>query len=370
MPPGYSSMIKAKDIGFRFGLRKRMVMDALERGIKPTARIYQTTVKTVRKWVKRYKKYGLPGLEEQSRAPKTIPHKTAASIENRVIAKKKELKGYGIGRMVKEFELGCGKEAARRILKEKGLVKAKRKKRQKRNDLREIKAKWRIGQVSCVDTKDLTDIPAYWSQMKRLGLPTWQYSYREVRSGLMLLGYGSERSLAHATAFAEWISAWLGEHGMELKGNSWQTDNGSEFIGSWQSKAKSSFTKALEGHGIAHYQIPKTTYNADVETVHNLVELEFFDIERFSSRKDFFTKISTYQRWFNILRKNSYKANRSPLDIIQEAEPKISSAITSLPALDLDELVRRKVSYLLKSNSFSQRGYYLPGHAPLNYLFD
>jgi len=367
MPPvDYFSMIRAKDAGFRFGVRRRMVLDAFEKGNKPAARLYGATVKTVRKWVHRYREHGLPGLEEQSRAPKRIPHKKSVEIEERIVEHKKRLKGYGVGRMVKEFEIPCGKAAALRILHERNMIKLRKKKRQRRNDLREIKAKWRVGEVVCVDTKDLSDIPAYWTQMKRLNLPAWQYTAREVRSGLQFLGYGSEKSLAHATVFAEWTTAWLSEHGVELEGSRWQTDGGSEFIGSWQAKEKTAFIKALEKHRIAHFQIPKTTYNADVETVHNLIELEFYDIEHFHDRKDFFMKASTYQRWFNILRKNGWKWNKSPLDILREDAPHVGPVVATLPALDLDRLVQLKVNHLLRCKSPPSGGYHVPGRALLD----
>jgi hypothetical protein len=116
-------------------------------------------------------------------------------------------------------------------------------------------------------------------------LPQRQYSYREVRTGLMFLGYSDVLSLQHATVFAQWVMAWMEEHGLKSPGDRWQTDGGSEFIGSWCAKRKSAFIKAVESRGIRHFQIPKTTYNADVETVHNLIELEFFDIERFKDRR-------------------------------------------------------------------------------------
>jgi transposase len=356
-------MINAKDAGFRYGVRKKMVLDALEQGIKPMARAYGATVKTVRKWVKRYREQGLPGLEERSHAPKRIPHKTPAVTAAGVLACKRRVKGLGVRRMVNEFELGCGPEAARRILNEAGLIKKRKKKRQRRNDLRDIKAQWRVGEVSCVDTKHLVDIPAYWAQMKTLHLPEWQYTYREVRSGLQFLGFADTLSLQHATVFAEWILAWLEEHGVKRPGDRWQTDGGSEFIGSWCAKTKSAFIRALEARKIAHFQIPKTTYNADVETVHNLIELEFYDIERFKDRQDFFLKASTYQRWFNILRKNSHKWGKSPLDIIREAAPQVGPAVATLPALDLDDLVRRKIAHLVKSASPPPGGYHQPGRA-------
>ena len=137
MPPmEYFNMIQAKDEGFRFGVRRRLVMDALELGNKPAARLHKTTVKTVRLWAGRYHMDGLPGLEERSRAPKCIPHKTNAEVAERVVAQKKLLKGFGVGRMVNEFELGCGKGAALRICREAGVIHKRKNKRARRNDLR------------------------------------------------------------------------------------------------------------------------------------------------------------------------------------------------------------------------------------------
>ena len=106
MPVEYLTMMKSKDAAFRFGIRRTMVLEALEKGIKPTARAFKATVKTVRKWVKRYREKGLAGLKELSRAPKHIPHKTSATVAAGVVAKKKVLKGYGARRMVEEFVLG------------------------------------------------------------------------------------------------------------------------------------------------------------------------------------------------------------------------------------------------------------------------
>jgi hypothetical protein len=191
----------------------------------------------------------------------------------------------------------------------------------------------------------------------------------------MFLGFADTLSLQHATVFAEWIVAWLEEHGVKktkeevvkevMARDRWQTDGGSEFIGSWCAKTKSTFIWTLEAHGIDHFQIPKTTYNADVETVHNLIELEFYDIETFRDRRDFFLKASTYQRWFNILRKNEYKGDKSPLDIIREVAPWVGAAVATLPALDLDDLVRRKIAHLVKSASPPPGGYHQPGQAPV-----
>ena len=44
--------------------RWRLVQSARQRGLKPTARLFQTTVPTVRKWLRRYQQQGPRGLLE------------------------------------------------------------------------------------------------------------------------------------------------------------------------------------------------------------------------------------------------------------------------------------------------------------------
>ncbi len=66
--------------------RLRLVAYARQHGIKPTARLFQTTVPTVRKWLRRYQQQGPRGLIELSRAPHHQPGKTPVDIEQQVAA--------------------------------------------------------------------------------------------------------------------------------------------------------------------------------------------------------------------------------------------------------------------------------------------
>ena len=52
--------------------RLQMVQDVLKYGIKPCVRHYQTTVKTVRKGVKRYQQYKEDGFKDLSRKKHTV----------------------------------------------------------------------------------------------------------------------------------------------------------------------------------------------------------------------------------------------------------------------------------------------------------
>ena len=48
-------------------------------------------------------------------------------------------------------------------------------------------------------------------------------------------------------------------------------------------------------------------WQSDVETVHRLQEDEFFDREGFVGRAEFWAKVTTYRRYFNIARPNRNK---------------------------------------------------------------
>jgi len=88
-----------------------------------------------------------------------------------------------------------------------------------------------------------------------------------------------------------------------------------------------------------------------VETVHNLIEVDFYEIETFIDRTDFIEKANTYQLFFNLERPNTYKENKSPWQLAQEKRPDMPKEALMLPAVDLDALLSEKLAYL------SQGGY-------------
>jgi len=108
-------------------------------------------------------------------------------------------------------------------------------------------------------------------------------------------------------------------------------------------------------------QIPKTTYNAEVETIHNTIEFEFFEVERFLDRADFFAKASGYQLWYNCERRNCNRHNQSPLEILRRVAPGIDQRILLLPALDLDAQVDRQVTSVVAA--MRRGGHDVPGPA-------
>jgi transposase len=337
----YELIIKMKNKADKYDLRLRIINFARQNGIKPAARLFDTTPKTVRKWLSRYQQERLAGLNELPRIPLYCPHKTPAILERKVVQLRKQFPFKGAKRLKREHNLSCSHQAIGRILREHNLVRKIRKKHKRKKDLAAIKAKWPLfGQIT-VDTKDLKDIPHYWPQMKSLGLPKYQFTAREVRSGLQFLGFAREKTAVNSCTFVRIICQHLKNCGVDMKKLKFQTDNGSEFIGCFRDdRTRDGFEKIVEGFGCDHKRIPPRawSYNSDVETVHSTIELECFDLENFEGVRDFHQRVSSYQAYYNIVRENSNKGFKSPWQIIKEIEPKMDIELVRLPALMLDWL--------------------------------
>ena len=343
-----------------FDYRLRLVTHARQHGIKAAARAFRTTVATVRKWRRRYAGQGLKGLEELSRAPHSCPHKISGELAARVVELRRQLPTFGARRLQREWELPLGHGAIARIWREHGLIHRRRRKYEKKQDLAALKETWALFQQISADTKDLDDIPHYWPQMQARRLPAVQYTAREVRSPSadgQFLAYASHRSAQASTLFAQRIQTHLQRCGVHLRDVTWQTDNGSEFIGALQPDgSRSHFPSAVTFFGSQHQRIPPAahTYQSDVETVHRLIEDEFFELESFHSRAEFMAKASLYQLYFNLARPNSHKRGLTPWQIIHQLDPRLPLDICLLPPAFLDY----RLHALLPPSP--QGGYHLP----------
>ncbi len=354
--PYFTTMRQSKDPRY---LRLEVVRYAQAHGIKPAARAFHTTPKTVRKWLRRYKPGTFDGLQEQSRAPLHQPNAITAEQRQRVIDLKRRLRSWGAQRLKRDYELPISEKAIRKIYREENLLKRKRRKHHTKQDLRAVKARWRLFEQICIDTKDLNDIPEFWTPGRLLQLPVVQYTARDVVSGLQFIAYAQERSLICATLFVTILLKHLQHCGVTFDNSRIQTDNGSEFIGAWNAANDSSFTRAVQAvRGLTHVTIPPAahTWQADVETVHGLIEDEFYMVETFVSRSDFLAKAAAYTLWFNVARTNSYKNHKTPWQIIVERNPKTNPAVVTLPPVFLDHLWQKNLA------SISKRGYDVVPH--------
>jgi len=348
-PLGYYTMLlRSKD---RTYLRFELVRYAREHGIKPAARQFSTTVKTVRKWLRRWQPGSLQGLQDQSRAPLHPRQGITARARRRAITLKRQLPSWGAARIKRDFSLTLSAKALCRIWRAEGLLRKKRRKHKTKQCLREVKRRWRLFEQTSIDTKELCDIPELWPQAQRHHLPLYQYTAREVTSGWQYIAYAQECTAAYSKLFAEIIITHLLRCGVKFKRSRFQTDHGCEFVGNWQARRDSEFTQVVEStKGLSHTTCPVRahTWQADVETAHRIIEDEFYEVEGFSSRANFLAKARAYNLWFNVARRNSGKENRTPWEIIQEKEPEVSAAVCALPPVYLDELFMKRLDSKLR----------------------
>ncbi|MFL5519422.1 MAG: IS481 family transposase [Gemmatimonadales bacterium] len=126
--------------------------------VSDLCREYGISRKTGHKFKKRFERYGVAGLEDQSKAPKVIPHKTSPEIEELVIAERKQHPTWGAKKLKELLELRFehpfpSATAIGNILERNGLIQ-KRKRREGHKSaptmLREATAP---NDVWCIDYK-------------------------------------------------------------------------------------------------------------------------------------------------------------------------------------------------------------------------
>jgi len=320
-------------------LRLKMVNCADTYSISAAARYFKTDRKTVRKWYRRWKEKGIDGLRDLSRRPKSSPNKLSDDKIKEVIKIKKKFPTISTKRLAAEGLLPCSHETARKYAKEAGLIRKHRKRvRIKRKVALEFKQNLKPFELMQLDTKHLYDMPHYAEYMNALGLPQYEYTLRDVKTGLVFTSYARELSLSNNITFLKHVIYFLEQNGVNIQQIKIQYDNGSENIGSVHAKSISELEKFLESKKIAHKRIPykKWSYNSDVETFHGIIENEFFEIEHFYDISHFFKKAAFYNLFFNNLRRNSYKNYQTPVEMLKKEN--FNPALSLWIPLNLDKL--------------------------------
>jgi len=207
-------------------LRYRMVLSVEKYGIKATARSFCCSRTTVRTWHRRWQKEGYRGLEGRSQRPHHSPNATPPQERAELVALKRKYKRLGADAIKVLEGLTRSARTIRKIWREEGVSSRRRRKKYKtKQNLREEKRKWRLFEQIDEDTKYLTDIPEYYRQMMKLGLPRFQYTARDVTTGLLYMGFAQERSMTNAELFAAYLNRNLTACGVDLSRTIRQTDN-------------------------------------------------------------------------------------------------------------------------------------------------
>ena len=335
----YASYKNSKDPSL---LRKELVSYALTYGNKKAAQHFQTTIKTVRKWRKRWQEQKGIGLKDLSKKPQKSPRmmKMYWQFKIKALAEKATADNKRInGAMIKrEYSIPYSAKTLVKYLKQYYKLPSKKTHREKKRDMREVKNKYRAFEKIQVDIKYLDDIPEFYHDFMQFHLPKHQITARCIRTGALFIGYTHQHSTTSTAIFIYRLLAHLKRYGTKPAEITIQTDNGTEFTAPWNSLKKTLFTKVIElSYAATHKTIPvgAKTYQSDVESSHRLIEDEFYACRYFSSAQDFLKQAHQYQNYFNFTRFNTYK-NGSPVQLLQQAAPHINRDVLNFKPVLVD----------------------------------
>lgn len=366
----YYNIMKIVKSERKYELRLQLVKASFEFGIKPTARLFKCSVRTVRKWRRRYDLTGISGLVEISRKPHTMPNKCAPEFEQYIINLRKQTKNrYGGRKLIERFSISeQGKGCIQRIVHEHGLKRKMRTKKKKRHFLWSTKKLYKAFEKIQVDVKVLTDISTYYPQFLRNyhDYPRYEVTARCCKTGATFVALMKRSNQANTAAFMHLLGTHLKQNGFDLSKITIQTDNGSEFnAGGKKHIGLTHFESVVsETLGMQLSRIPPAapTFNSDVETFHRLVEDEFYSLEQYENLEDMKKKSFTYMIDFNYVRKNRNKDNQTPWEILKKEYPNAPRGSLVFPVVLLDEdqpaLIRAKIQRNISQNI----GYYYSQH--------
>jgi len=350
-------------------LRKAMVSRYKElRSISAVALEFNTTRKTVRKWVTRFQGH-ISSLKNHSKAPKSPHLQIKDETRELIIAFRKERPSLGYCYVVSYLNQEGSTEIPSAatiyaIWKKNKLLKQHYKKSEKKKDCRAIKQKYLAFEKIQIDVKELTDIPNYLDQslalkqkkdlLRKYGLPMYQYTARDLKTGALFISLAHEHTRHNSSIFADMLLTHLKR--FDVVPRTIQTDNGTEFVNTRDALADTLFKQVVRRNGITkHKTIPPgaKTWQSEVETSHWIIEKEFYDYMKFPNIGNLIKQFRAYQWGFNTLRKNGYRGNITPLESLRsEANTnyaKLPREIFDFPSCILDK----------KYNQFMKGGHHV-----------
>ena len=312
-------------------IRRAMVQRYTEvRSISQVAREFRTTRKTVRKWIERFQG-SARSLMNLSKAPKRPRKYLEERTVEALIRFRREYPGLGYP-YVAAFLQKEGirelpsKSAVYALWRREGLLPRRKTKSQKKKDCREIKARYAPFEKIQIDVKELRDIPNILEQSlqrkgegPRPGLPLYQYTARDVKTGAIFVALAYEHTRHSSAIFADRVLSHLKRFGVIPR--IVQTDNGTEFVNTQNALEETLFTRVITRNGFTqHRRIPPgaKTFQSDVESSHWIIEREFYDFVQVRSDRNFLEKLRAYQWGFNTMRKNGYRGNKTPMEILRK----------------------------------------------------
>jgi len=318
--------------------------------IRKTAKIWKTTRNVVRKYLKRYEKEDVKGLEDKSRRPKHSPNQTSPTWEKIVVMERKRT-NFGRVRMQRhlkrEFKLNIPSSTIRNIYR-RNKCQRQRKRRTRYNtvvsyDWEKIKP---LEQFQ-IDLKYILDFFALpediYSHLSKIKIPPYQWSCIDVVTRVKFVAFSYDKSSTYGICFFILVASWLRSFGI-LHPLTFQTDWGEEFGGRSLKKLARLQKQLLNPLGVNLIRIRKghKEDNAFVERSHRTDDEEFYipSGKRFKDKENFLFFALRYIWRYNTDREHFGKRmdGKTPLKKLKESYSHINQNICLFPPFILDEI--------------------------------
>ena len=287
-------------------------------------------------------------LCDRSKAPKTCPTQTSATVEDKVLEVKnkthlgpKRLSIY----LAKYENLTVAYGTIRHILRRnKNRITYKVKGRRK-GEKREF-VDWysaRPFEIVQMDIKFIRDHKALTANqiihLDQYEVPNYQWDAIDVNSRFKLIAYSREKSWTNGLMFYLWVISYLRNHGVTCQ-IIFTVDHGEEFGGkSWFKVTE--LRKLISGFGCRLIQNHKghPEENAHLERSHRTDDDEFYIPRVFKIRgeRDLLDEALAYNYYYNNVREHSSLGYKTPYQHLKEQMPGIDEDIRFTIPIMLDE---------------------------------
>ncbi len=266
-----------------------------EISIKNMTTVCPFSIRSLKYWLVNYKKYGIEGLENKSRRPKTNPNETPIRIKERIIEIRNDKKQCAkkIFWDLEDENIYIHLNTISKIIKNEGLTRKYRTRKIKYNYDRILLKK---GELVEIDVKFVPD--------RIEGRRYYQFTAIDCASRWRYMQVYENIDTFSAIAFLKELMSVVDFKIMAVK-----TDNGSCFTNRYNGYYKSdlpfprphAFDVACNEFGIPHYLIDpgKPQQNAFVERSHRTDQQTFYDKSEFKSFEELKYKLRLWNMFYN-----------------------------------------------------------------------
>ena len=300
----------------------RKVLEQNKGNVSKTARILGISRNTVRR-----ARDG--NLNDLSRAPKHIPHKTPAHLETLIVEEAKRT-GFRYVRLTKylfrQYGIDISKSTVRAILRRNGVKRKKIRTKSKGTrhlyNYEELEAFEELQ----IDTKYLLDSNALpedvYENMKEKKLPLYEWNAIDAKTRMRFTAYSWDLNSTYGLMFVLMVVMWLRLHNVR-RGIRIRVDNGSEFY-SGSKRKREEWNRILGLFGAEVYNIPPGAKQmmGIVENSHRVDDESFLIIHGGRSR-DWEEFLRKAKRWQDIWNKERESwgigmGGKTPLEKLEE----------------------------------------------------